>query len=481
MSTIASANVQHSDADLVLASRAGDRGAFGQIVRRYQAMISGLVYAACGDLHRSEDIAQDTFISAWKSLSGLRDASKLPGWLCQIARRRMADSARKTSANEVPFGQAFSSGQEPAAPIAEPLSADECEFLWRTLAGIPQPYRETLVLFYRQEQSTAQVAAAMETSEASVRQRLTRGRQMLREELASQLERQLARSAPSSRFTMQVVAALPAVVAQAAGASATAKGAAAVKGGGLIAILLGWVVPLGIVFGMVFGAVQDVRLAQSPRQRRLAKLQGVAMFALFAAWVIAFNYLVAVEKKQTWPISSIVFAQSLSVCIFMMSIFAFTAFGRWQMERILREDRITEPPFPTLALWQRLVFTFPVAGILLGWMIRLARKSGDDTGVEIIAAAIVIESLYYAWRLPHLQPTKPIQQTFEVFIQALVIVVIMLNWRLPMWIADETVPLWSINLFAGVLLVWMTALWAWDRRGRSGHAAANSSRAMASN
>src|SRR5580704_1426085 len=226
MATLVTSNPNFTDADLITASRSGDRRAFGQIIRKYQAMVSGLIYAACGDLHRSEDVAQETFISAWKSLSGLRDASKLAGWLCQIARRRLADASRKAPNKEISFGQAFAPGQEPVAPVNEALTAEESEVLWRTLARLPQPYRETLVLFYRQEQSTAQVAAAMDTTEASVRQRLTRGRQMLRDEVASMLERNIARTSPSSQFTMQVVAALPALAAQATGLGATAKGSA---------------------------------------------------------------------------------------------------------------------------------------------------------------------------------------------------------------------------------------------------------------
>ena len=76
------------DAELVADSRRGSRQAFGQIVRRYQGMVSGVIYSLCGDFHRSEDLAQETFISAWKSLSGITDPEKLSPWLCQIARRR---------------------------------------------------------------------------------------------------------------------------------------------------------------------------------------------------------------------------------------------------------------------------------------------------------------------------------------------------------------------------------------------------------
>src|SRR5436190_14332601 len=86
--------VAQADVDLVAASRQGNREAFGQIVRRYQGLISGLIYSACGDLNASEDIAQETFLAAWKNLSGLREPEKLPGWLCQIARHRMLDQHR---------------------------------------------------------------------------------------------------------------------------------------------------------------------------------------------------------------------------------------------------------------------------------------------------------------------------------------------------------------------------------------------------
>src|SRR5450432_3791809 len=147
------------DQALVAASRSGDRDAFGQIVRRYQGMIAGLIYASIGDLHRSEDLAQETFISAWKSLSGLREPAKLPAWLCQIARHRILDQARNNARQDARLANAFGNQQQTSAPAAdaEIISAEEHELLWRTLSQIAQPYRDTLVLYYRQEKSTADV------------------------------------------------------------------------------------------------------------------------------------------------------------------------------------------------------------------------------------------------------------------------------------------------------------------------------------
>src|SRR5256885_17163580 len=94
-----------TDSDLVAASRQGDREAFGGIVRKYQGLISGLIYSACGDLSASEDIAQETFLAAWKSLSGLREPEKLPAWLCQIARHRMLDQRRGAGCGNARVGR----------------------------------------------------------------------------------------------------------------------------------------------------------------------------------------------------------------------------------------------------------------------------------------------------------------------------------------------------------------------------------------
>ncbi len=461
MTTLNSTDRQLTDADLVAASRSGNRQAFGQIIRKYQAMVSGLIYAACGDLHRSEDVAQETFISAWKSLSGLRDASKLPGWLCQIARRRLADISRNASPKEIPFSQAFATGQEPAAPAEETLKAEESELLWHTLSRIPQPYRETLVLFYRQEQSTAQVAAAMETTEEAVRQRLTRGRQMLRDEVAAMLERNIVRSSPTPLFTTQVVAALPAMAAQAAGISATAKGSAAAKGG-LLAILMGWVVPITLLATMVFGTWRDVHDARSPRHRRLVKQHWALIWILLImAWVVSLNLLVSFGFKHAWTLSTLTWINSIGAGFFGITFFTISTLNKWRVDKVLGEEGLREAPFPKLPFWVRALAAAPVVCICIGWMLRMAAKAGDQLSVDLIWAAIVAIIVYLAYRLPKTQPDRAILHMFETFTLCLVVIVVMLNWRLPQWIGP--VPLWSINLCALALFIWTATLTALSR------------------
>jgi len=263
------ATTEISDPDLVLASRSGDRGAFSEIVRRYQAMISGLIYSSCGNLSASEDIAQETFLSAWKSLSGLRDPAKLPAWLCQIARHRITDHRRQSSSPQSRLARTLQGDQvDPSpTPADHAITQEQRELLWQNLAQIPEPYRETMVMFYRQQESAAAVAAALEITEESVRQRLVRGRQLLREQIVQMLERDLARTAPSANFTASAIASLPMMLGQAATSVTLAKATGATKSAGLLALGF-WLAPIYAVGAAIYSSIHTIRASETPRERR---------------------------------------------------------------------------------------------------------------------------------------------------------------------------------------------------------------------
>src|SRR6476620_5142432 len=73
----------------------GDREAFGRIVERYQTLVCSIAYSACGVLGTSEDMAQETFITAWHRLKDLREPGKLRQWLCGIVRNIAASTVRR--------------------------------------------------------------------------------------------------------------------------------------------------------------------------------------------------------------------------------------------------------------------------------------------------------------------------------------------------------------------------------------------------
>ncbi|MGC3957265.1 MAG: sigma-70 family RNA polymerase sigma factor [Verrucomicrobiota bacterium] len=192
MMTTAMSAVANNDADLVAASLSGDRDAFGQIVSRYQSLICSLAYSATGSLGASEDLAQETFITAWKHLRHLREQHKLRAWLCGIARNRINSTLRREGREPVrtaePFEEVHDSASAEPLPHDHTISKEEQAILWRSLERIPEIYREPLVLFYREHQSIEAVAMALELSEDAVKQRLSRGRKLLAEEVAAFVE-----------------------------------------------------------------------------------------------------------------------------------------------------------------------------------------------------------------------------------------------------------------------------------------------------
>ena len=212
-------------------SRGGDREAFGLIVERYQSLICSLTYSACGDLARSEDLAQETFLAAWRKLGELREPAKLRAWLCGIARNLAASAVRRDCRRGIPASLDTVAEQISldADPAAQAVTREESAMVWRALAGLPQAYREPMVLFYREQQSVAEVAQDLDLSEEVVRQRLSRARGMLRAELAALVEATLVRTRPGAAFTAGVLAALT-LVSPPAASAAGAVGAAAGKG-----------------------------------------------------------------------------------------------------------------------------------------------------------------------------------------------------------------------------------------------------------
>src|SRR5215831_8713643 len=214
-----------TDAELVSRALSGDRESFNQIVVRYQTLICSLAYNGLGNLGQSEDVAQETFITAWKRLGRLREPGKLRSWLCGIVRNLVLKSldreGREPARNAETLEAVDESPATHSLPSEEAISKEEEAILWRSLQNIPSLYREPLILFYREHQSIEDVAEKLGLSEDAVKQRLSRGRGLLRQEVEAFVERSLRRTAPGPAFSGLVLAALPGAPASTAVIAAT--------------------------------------------------------------------------------------------------------------------------------------------------------------------------------------------------------------------------------------------------------------------
>jgi len=264
------------DAQLVRMGLEGHRDAFGQLVARYQSPVCALAYSRCGDISQSQDLAQETFIIAWRKLNSLQEPSKFKSWVFGIVRNLVNNASRQKFRNPLsaaePLDENLSSNPADSNPTAQAISKEEQGILWRSLENIPEAYREPLILFYREHQSIQHVAETLELSDEVVRQRLSRGRKLLQKQVIAFVEGALEQTAPSQAFTLSVMSALPPFMV-ATGSSAI--GGAAFKGGaagkaiataGVFSILL---TPILWLVGAVVGTwSMAVKFPDSSRERK---------------------------------------------------------------------------------------------------------------------------------------------------------------------------------------------------------------------
>jgi RNA polymerase sigma factor (sigma-70 family) len=342
----------NNDAELVGASLSGNRDAFGQIVARYQSLVCSLAYSATGSLSQSEDLAQETFVIAWRKLAYLEEPGKLRAWLCGIARNLINNSLRKQGRE--PSHQAESLEEiagchspEPL-PVEQTISNEEQAILWRSLERIPEIYREPLVLFYREHQSIEAVAQNLELTEDAVKQRLSRGRKMLHEQVLAFVEGALARTNPGKTFTLGVLAALPVSIAASAKAAtaavAAAKSGATATGatfGSVIGVLAG---PLLGLLGGYIGLRSGLNSTRTPRERayviRCCKIIAVAA-VVFTGCLLLFGFASeSLWKKHPAPVIGLGVAITLAY-----GIFIFVSAWRFNREfaRLRDEERKLHP------------------------------------------------------------------------------------------------------------------------------------------
>lgn len=216
---------QMTDAELVTASRRGERAAFGVLVERYQGVVCAVSYSRTGDRALSEDVAQETFIAAWRQLDRLRETVKLRSWLCGIA-RNLARKARKRSDRETAFEGEIVATDNPFDAVCD---AESERVMREAMTRVPETYREPLLLHYSEGLSAREIADVLEISEAAVMQRLSRGRQYLAAGVTDLVERALRAQRTRRSLVAAVLAALPLAVPSPAEASTSSSGGHMIK------------------------------------------------------------------------------------------------------------------------------------------------------------------------------------------------------------------------------------------------------------
>ena len=181
--TNASASDDQADVERVLA---GNISAFEGIVRRWQRPLVNLAYRFCHDRGRSEDMAQEAFLRAYRGLAQWRKDAVFSTWLFALATNLYRSELRRIPARIVSVS--LDDIAEPADARASDAGIEDRDYdrdlaVRRTVGALPAKYREALILFYFHEMDVTTAARSLGLPEGTVKARLFRGREILRSKL----------------------------------------------------------------------------------------------------------------------------------------------------------------------------------------------------------------------------------------------------------------------------------------------------------
>ena len=342
---------------LIQASRTGDRESFGRLVSAHQARVCSVTYSVTGDVAQSEDLAQEAFVTAWQRLEDLRELQKFPSWLCGIA-RNLARKALHRQRRDPLAQSRLLADHHPVdqESVPDKLVREERErLLWDALGTIPETYREPLVIFYREGRSVRSIAESLDITEQCAKQRLSRGRGMLKAKVAQTVEETLEHTRPGTAFTVALIAGLPALSAQAtaAGTAAVASKGAALGGKASVIAASASAGALGGLLGTVVGMAGGfVGMWMGIRNCPTLRLWRYTL--KFSGWVNAFVWAFlgcqGVFGALFWGKPAVMWS-CLGVIwvLYVPALVGLVLFTKRAYERILDED-IGQRPAPTSSL-----------------------------------------------------------------------------------------------------------------------------------
>jgi RNA polymerase sigma-70 factor, ECF subfamily len=186
-----------SDESLVMQSRGGDRAAFEELVRRTARLVYTRAYLETGDTHRAEDLVQETFLIAWRSIGQVKDPSGFRAWLMSVLHSAAIDAARRenrkkrkpqeSNPRDVDDAMLRIAGNAPD-PHESAQKNEERQRVLSILRSLPAEYQQVLMLRYLAGADYETIARQLALSNGSLRGLLHRGLALLRRQMESESE-----------------------------------------------------------------------------------------------------------------------------------------------------------------------------------------------------------------------------------------------------------------------------------------------------
>ena len=209
--------VRAQEAGIVAELKAGSEEAYAWLIGEFHQPIFGLVYRIVNDPADAADTTQEVFLKVFRGMKHFHGESSLKTWIYRIALHEASNRQRwwfRHKAHEMPM-EAEGGGEAGESMFARGSLVDERESPFDSVAHsevrtrveaelskVPEPYRTTLILRDLEEMSYEEIAEITEVSLGTVKSRLTRGREALKQRLTPYIREcgsELGLQAPAER------------------------------------------------------------------------------------------------------------------------------------------------------------------------------------------------------------------------------------------------------------------------------------------
>lgn len=174
------------DAEAVRRVLAGDVSAFEGIVRRWQGRLVNVAWRFCRDRTMAEDLAQEAFVKAFKSLDTFRAESAFSTWLTAVALNTCRSALRERKPAAIPIDLVPAVATQPDG-LTTMEESEQAESVRRAVMTLPARYREALVVYYLEERDLGESARVLGVPAGTLKARLHRGRELLKRRLSARI------------------------------------------------------------------------------------------------------------------------------------------------------------------------------------------------------------------------------------------------------------------------------------------------------
>jgi len=181
-----------TDYELIAQILGGDKDLFVELVRRYKKLVYSIVVRMVNDRDEADDLAQEIFVKVYRNLDKYYPDFKFSTWVIRISTNHVIDYRRKNrwetqSIEDMEYDTIHGLASE-SSPETEYLKKERKELLDKLVGALPEMYRVPIMLYHEQGLSYQEIADIIEQPLSKVKNRIFRGRKMLKESIARMKE-----------------------------------------------------------------------------------------------------------------------------------------------------------------------------------------------------------------------------------------------------------------------------------------------------